>query len=231
MPELIELAWDSEFFGFGVAHWIGVDNLDFRKISQDARASGIRLVYLFLPPDSAADRSAREAGVRLVDRKVTFVTETAISGPISPHVQQVSQMTARMRELALQSGVFSRFRLDDNLPAGSFEKMYSLWLDRSLRRANAREVLAYEEAGQQLGMITLGEKNGRADIGLLGVHDTARGRGIGSLLVHAARGRAAEMGYGRIQVATQLDNAPACALYQRSFLPENVEHIYHFWVS
>ena len=85
---------------------------------------------------------------------------------------------------------------------------------------------------QEAGLLTLGEKNGRADIGLLAVDAAVRGQRIGQQLVAAAHVQALAWGYTTLQVVTQGDNFPACRFYEKcGFTPESVEHIYHLWLD
>lgn len=230
--ELVTLAWDSAFFGFGVGRCDSRDTSadGIARILAEAAARGLRLVYWVVPPEAPADALAA-AGVLLVDRKVTYV---AASGQRQAHpaVTATTTPSDHLLSLALQSGQYSRFRVDPRMPAGSFERMYAAWLDRSLAGELAREVLVFGEAGKDAdGFLALGMKKGRADISLLGVDRASRGRGVGTALVDAAVARAHAWGLANVQVVTQQDNTPACSLYEKcGFTVEAVEHVHHAWL-
>lgn len=233
------LAWDSEYLGFGVAR-LETKNLSPDELAQliaEARAAGMRLLYLIAAPDDArSNASAREAGAWLADRKVTFampVLPSEQTAAVGPAIQPTTSWTPQLESLALQSGEYSRFRLDAHFAPTVFTGLYQRWLQNSLNHQIAREVLVFDanNAGNAQGLLTLGLKNGRADIGLLAVDAEARGQRIGQQLVAAARQRTAAWGLAELQVVTQLDNEPACGFYRRcGFREWQVEHIYHFWL-
>lgn len=233
------LAWDSDYLGFGVARLEG-KNLTTGKLSElliKARALGLHLLYLIAAPDDAcSNASIRTAGAKLVDRKVTFampVAQDERATVVCPAIQPAPAWTPQLESLALQSGEYSRFRLDSNFAPTVFTGLYQRWLRNSLSHEIAREVLVYnaETTGHAQGLLTLGLKNGRADIGLLAVDVAARGQRIGQQMVTAARQRTATWGLTELQVVTQLDNEPACCFYRRCGFPEwQVEHIYHLWL-
>ena len=57
--------------------------------------------------------------------------------------------------------------------------MYALWMINSLNRQIAREVLVFSDNNDLSGFVTLGEKNTRADIGIIAVDHISRGKGMG----------------------------------------------------
>lgn len=233
------LAWDSDYLGFGVAR-LEADNLApdvLARLIAEARAAGRRLLYLVATPqDAASNASAREAGAWLADRKVTFamlVVPAEQAEVIGPAIQPTTIWTPQLESLALQSGEYSRFRLETHFEPAVFIGLYQRWLRNSLSHEIAREVLVFDagQTGSAQGLLTLGVKNGRADIGLLAVDTQARGQRIGQQLVAAARQRTATWGLAELQVVTQLDNEPACGFYRRcGFREWQVEHIYHLWL-
>lgn len=238
------LAWDSDYLGFGVARLAAhaLSPTELAALVAEARVSGLRLLYLITAPDDAiSNGSAREAGAWLADRKVTFAMPVAAADQdiaIGSAIHATTTWTPALESLALQSGEYSRFRLDVNFAPAVFTGLYQRWLQNSLNHQIAREVLVFATeptaAGQQgtaQGLLTLGLKNGRADIGLLAVDAQARGQRIGQQLVAAARQRTAAWGLAELQVVTQLDNEPACGFYRRcGFREWQVEHIYHLWL-
>lgn len=233
------LAWDSEYLGFGVAR-LAADALlpdELTRLVADARAAGLRLLYLVAAPaDALSNASARAAGAWLADRKVTFAMPVAPAEQfeaVGPAIQATTTWTPQIESLALQSGEYSRFRLDANFEPTVFTGLYQRWLQNSLTHQIAREVLVFdiEQTGHAQGLLTLGLKNDRADIGLLAVDAQARGQRIGQQLVATARQRTAAWGLAELQVVTQLDNEPACGFYRRcGFREWQVEHIYHLWL-
>ena len=230
------LAWDTDHFGFPVARIETAGDPDLLSpLLHRAMEAGVTLAYWHTPPASQVpDVLLARYGGRLVDRKVTYVSELASTVDAPPHTgleSYRSEVAAEdVRRLALLSGVHSRFRVDPRLEPRIFETVYDAWIDQSVRREIAEEVLLVRGAGQAIGLVTLGEKQGRGDIGLLAVAEAARGKGVGSTLVRAAQRWARSRGFEVAQVVTQLDNRAACALYEAcDYTIETVEHVYHFW--
>ena len=136
----------------------------------------------------------------------------------------------KLIEQAVQSGIYSRFNVDKKIGKEKYEEMYTLWMLNSLNHTIAKEVLVLLEQNDLKGFITLGEKNKRADIGLIAVDHHFRGNGIGRILMESAEKWFSDKGYKTIQVVTQGDNYPACRLYERcGYEVETVEFFYHIW--
>ena len=239
LPELQLLGWDSEFLGFAVARAVvpplGGAAVVAALVAQ-ARARHLRLVYLVVDPaDAAAAATARAAGARLADRKVTFSRPIGRRpGPpadTSP-VVAASRFSPELEVLAWQSGEHSRFRHDPEFAPGVFERLYSHWLRASLSGELARAVLAWQAPGcRPAGLLTLQAHGGQASIGLLAVQAGQRGQGRGRALVAAARQMAQDWGCEKLRVATQLDNARACRFYSSvGFAIEHQENVYHLWL-
>lgn len=232
------LVWDSNFFGFPVTR------LECNRTRRSALAqvinsclvSGVRLVYLFVHPDDKESvLAAHFVGAKLVDRKVTYVmsllssTLNLITTPAS--IVLTNQLTSRLESLAWQSGEYSRFRLDTSFSNELFKRLYSQWLLNSLNGTIAQAVLVFQQDKNEIGLLTLGEKNGRADIGLLAVDKMARGQQVGQQLIHEAQRIAVSKNYSELQVVTQLDNLIACRFYEKyGFKLTHEEHIYHLWL-
>jgi len=238
------LEWDSDFFGFTVARVVPA-RLDHDRLGvclARMKQSGVRLAYWASDPaDHASQQSAGRHDGFLADRKVTYAADAgrilaaipAAIGDSNPAVEEYrgSEVTPELERLSLQAGVFSRFKVDPRIPAGKFVELYKIWIRSSVQRENAELVYVVRHQGAIAGMVTVGEKNGRADIGLIAVDDALRGKGAGTALVHAARDWGVGRGFDQAQVVTQGDNAPACRFYEKcGYRVDLVENIYHFWI-
>jgi len=240
-PLLQSLAWDSVFMGFPVARLVA-NQLSAGKLAaivNDARLLGTRLVYLVVAPtDNKTAEAAKAIGARLVDCKVTFVRQ---SGTLpdefgeygsEARIVPVTSWSTRLEKVAWQCGEFSRFRRDARFAPHVFTELYSNWLKLSLSGNRARVVLSASLAtSNDVGFLTLEDHNQYASIGLLGVADGFRGQGIGRALVRVGLQEAIGWGCNAVQVATQRENAAACAFYTRcGFVTMAEEHIYHIWL-
>ena len=236
------LPWDSHFFGFGVARVL-VTHLEataWQQTQAMARAAGYRLLYVAADP-SEADTAATlaTAGLARISRLVTYTIELAAAhwspAPV-PGIQIVptTTFTPALEALAWESGVCSRFQLDPQLPPTAFQTLYSEWLRKSLRgQEMARQVFSARlPDGSEVGLLTLGEHNGCADIGLLAVAFEQRGRGIGQVLLATAGQRACQWGHTHMQVVTQAENQLANRFYEQAgFALTHQKDVYHWWLT
>ena len=236
----IHLEWDTTFFGFGVARILQTEMNDdeLSKTLKILRDNNYRLIYWQIPAGQyESAKIAQVHGGFLADEKITYV-KNLVGMPdfrkataYTPFPYPDKTPEAAMIKLALQSGEHSRFRNDQKFPPELYDKLFTCWIMRSVSKEIAWEVLVVKEGSDLLGLITLGVKGDRADIGLLAVADYARGKGIGRALVTDADKRFAERGYALAQVVTQRSNLGACRLYEScGYQIENVENVFHFWL-
>jgi dTDP-4-amino-4,6-dideoxy-D-galactose acyltransferase len=232
------LPWDSQFLGFGVAR-VAAENLQagaWLQLQAKARAATCRLLYVAADPDDATTAATlAAAGLLRISRLVTYHADAAalVRPAAGPVVQPTTEMTPALEALAWESGAYSRFQLDPQMPPAAFRAMYSEWLRKSLRGEElARQVFSARFAeGPEVGLLTLGEEHGLADIGLLSVAAGARGQGIGRQLLATAGARARAWGFDRVQVVTQFENQAACRFYVRSgFEAVQQQDLYHCWL-
>ena len=181
---------------------------------------------------------AHKHGGILVDEKVTYVKQISKaihatqshSYVIAPYL--LTEPDPTLISLALESGVYSRFKLDPSFPTELWEKLYIRWITRAVRKEIAWEVLVVKDAGDILGVVTLGEKEKRGVVGLLGVAPKFRGKGIGTILISAGERCFAEHGYADVQIVTQRANTAACRLYEScEYQIETIDNIFHFWLQ
>ncbi len=235
------LDWDTNHFGFQVGR-IAADATDaeLKAALCDARSRGYRLLYWATSPERMpALRLLDEFGGRLVDRKVTFARSLcAADSPTKPSTVAIlpyvgSEHSGELSALAVAAGAYSRFAVDPLVPRDKFERLYEIWIERSVRGEIADAVLVARDdptTGPLAGMITVKVAEGIGNIGLVAVAASHRGRGIGSQLMDAAHRWMIGRGATSSTVVTQAVNAPACRLYERAgYTVEQAENLYHFW--
>lgn len=229
-PDFELLAWDSEFFGFPVARIR--DALEPERVSEtlrELRARGTRLAY-WMP-----ERPANVGGATPAGGRVTFARELAPAAPAAPRARvelyRGSAQDPELMRLAVTAGRLSRFAIDPGFPSGSAEKMYRVWIQRSVRGEIADAVLvARADSGALTGLVTLAGDGQTGEIGLLAVDARAQRAGVGRALVEAALARWLSMGRRRAQVVTQAENA-ACRLYEAcGFNRAREQTVFHFWL-
>jgi dTDP-4-amino-4,6-dideoxy-D-galactose acyltransferase len=226
--EIVEALWDSATFGYPVGVLTipsGVSNLQVAQLLRHQQQ--FTVVYVF------SDRPMTIDGLDLFDTRKTFamaITDAPKHSPIAamPFGRTV---TAPIRQLAHLSGHHSRFRMDPQFRNGEFELLYNLWIEGSVSRVKAEEVLVTGTVEQPTGMITLE----RADdntmrIGLISVSAEHWGKGIGKALIRAAINYAVVQKCQQLTVASQSANIRAIALYLScGFHLVERRFTYHWW--
>lgn len=235
-PVLHPLAWDSGAFGFPVARIEGVSipSAQLNGVQVLLARSGTRLAYWEWPSaDPAVRAAARLAGGDFVNTRVEL-SISSHAGLISAPAAIVTSATPADREvldeLALASGWSSRFKLDPRFPDYLFRQLYRSWMAKSLSGELADAVLVARSGSTVRGMITVSARNGHGRIGLFGVSEQARGRGVGKTLLCNALAWFAEQGCIVAGVATQGENEAALAVYRAAgFSIDTRSDVFHFW--
>lgn len=230
------LVWDSKFFKYDVARVAlnhqGLDQLE--SIFRQLEAKKIRLTYIYVhPKEEEIINYISKSGAILMDQKVVFEKTTEKHFLFNNEIIEFekTEMNEKLRELALQAGLFSRFRLDENFIHNEYERLYTEWLRKSLNKTISFKTLVAYEENEVIGLATLGEKDLFADIGIVAVSEKFRGKEVGYDLIRTADSLAYDKGIKEIKVVTQHKNRPACKLYEKcNFKIEEITNIYHYWL-
>jgi dTDP-4-amino-4,6-dideoxy-D-galactose acyltransferase len=230
------LAWDTQLFGLSIARVRG-DTLTTERaeaIDRWCRANGTKLLYFLARSDDPTTAAvAEQAGYREVDRRVTLHrslagSHSATDNAITPFVD--SDLDA-LRQIARGSYHDSRFYHDGRLPRAKCDELFDLWTTQACQR-HPDHVLVAREDDTPVGYVTCktDPTSREATIDLIGVAESARGRGVGKRLVDAALGWAALRGATTMSVVTQTRNTAAIRLYERrGFVTSLVQRYYHKW--
>ena len=232
MIEIQKLDWDSDFFCLRIGRVIVSSKKESKDlVNQKTKVKEeFDLIYVFA--SQGLDFSAVNA--KLVDEKVVYVLSDTSRSELNKNVMLWGEdrgVTEELSHLALVSGKYSRFKLDDGLPQGSYERLYSRWIEQSVNQSIASEVFCYMIEDVPRGLVTLNDKNGFGTIGLVAIHEDFQHRGIGSSMMNHVVRYSIEKQIEKLTVATQLHNIPACRLYEKSgFVVESVTDIWHWWL-
>lgn len=132
--------------------------------------------------------------------------------------------------LAFESGKFSRYFLDKNFGLNNFQKLYQEWINNSINKKIADDVLVYIYNDKIIGFITYKVNNKLANIGLIAVDKEHQGKGIGKNLVSFTENKLLDQGVLELQIPTQKINELACNFYQKmGYAQKNIIYIQHFW--
>ncbi len=230
------LEWDSNFFGFKTGR---IDATRFSKKDlagefESIKKEGFKLVYIFTGHD---DKPLKEiilnTGGTLTDEKVTYSMNIDGMVPLSSEFIRScfgQEMDKDLESLAIESGKYSRFRTDQQIPRNKFEELYRLWMKNSLNGTFAKEVFTYQSEEDKLGMVSIDTRENEGWIGIIAVNEESRGRSVGKLLMHAAIRFCQGKNVKILNVQTQMKNKASCAFYEKlGFGLRSVEDVFHFW--
>lgn len=221
-----QLPWDSDFFGMPIGRVaVAINSEEELLLALDeARGAGLRIVYWLDENDVILNVALKSfSGRRIVGH---CIYEKALSEPkLQTNKWPIVSLApsfplASILPLALLAGRLSRFRLDDRLSGGSFEKLYSLWIERSLQREIATDVLALvANESAPGGLVTYHiDGKGVSTVGLVSTAPSMQRKGLGSELLARAEQDSHCSGAAKIRVSTQSENVAACQLYaQRGY--------------
>ena len=213
------LPFDSELFGYPVGKV--TQSGEWNEKEFIAQAANYQLVYIF----SSNKIPITHTAIRHVDTKVVFEKELRESVEVEGiELFSENNLIHQLEDLAMQSGSYSRFKLDKRLENGEFEKLYRTWI------ANVfKEDLIMTDLNLQ-GMITLSLERPKASIGLFAVNREYRGHGIGGKLLSAAESYVITNDCQTLQIPTQESNENACQFYlKKGYKVEKVIQVYHYW--
>ena len=228
------LAWDTEFWGTGIAR-VARERLDdaiAAEVDAWAKANDVACVYYLAPGDDASSAHAAErAGFGLMDVRVELARQ-AERAPLRPAIREArDDDRAKLRRIASSSHGVTRFYADPRFPNDRCDALYDTWIRRSLE-GWADGVLVAEVDGTAAGYVSCHLDDATGSIGLIAVDGAARGAGLGVDLARGAVAWCAERGARTMTVVTQGRNVPALRTFVRAgFAPSSVDLWFHKWYS
>ena len=231
--EIRTLQWDSDFFGLriGRADILSSEDALFLVARYEELKQQFDLLYVFDPNNIGFNAN----GARLVDEKILY------SKPCEPRKQyaevsfyQGASPSDDLYRLALVSGGYSRFKLDERLPKGSYERLYNRWIENACPKegTNKQILLFKDEQNVARGMITIDHQGELGHIGLVAVDTEVQHQGIGGKIMSTLDGYLFERGIKTLEVPTQKANSDACRWYEKNgFTVQSRTQIYHWWLQ
>lgn len=235
-PLIKRLDWDSDFFGIEIGKLDLILNSinDINSIKNILDYSDFNMITILVNHDDTIQNNlVKNIGGILYDCKIVLnLNEFKINHISNSNIFSVNpnDFNEKIVELSYQSGEFSRFKKDPKFGENRFKMLYKEWIIKSINKEISIETFAYIENNEIQGIITLGEKNLRGDIGLFAVDIKHRGKSIGKKLIGHALNYFTLKGFQSVQVVTQLDNILAYDFYiKNNFKKESITNIYHLW--
>jgi dTDP-4-amino-4,6-dideoxy-D-galactose acyltransferase len=239
------LEFDSRLFSVGIGRVSATELTDELAMSccDWADENSVQcLYYLCSASDSTSIQIADRYGFQLADVRLTFSISPAgidVDGPtesrIPADIEVRPYRTADLPFLlpiASTSYVDTRFYQDPHFNRKACDRLYEIWLEKSCN-GYANAVLVADNGREPVGFITCHlTADDAGNIGLVGVSDTAKGRGIGRALVQAALDWFEQQSRSYITVVTQERNVAAQKLYQRcGFSLQDTDLWFHRWLE
>lgn len=230
--EIRTLQWDSDFFGLhiGRVDLLTAEDAIGLKRQRENLKHQFDLLYIF----DLNDVGFEADGARLVDEKILY------SKPCEPRKQfpeillyKAAQPNEDLYRLALVSGGYSRFKLDERLPKGSYDRLYTRWIENACpKEGTNKQILIFTNAQRVAkGMITIDHTGELGHIGLVAVDTDVQHQGIGGKIMSTLDGYLFEKGVKMLEVPTQKANSDACRWYEKNgFTIQSIIPIYHWWL-
>ncbi len=227
--EIIQLKWDTDFFGYKVGKLLLNDNnLDENLLINN----DFKLIYLFSNEPLSEDL-VKKHNLFLSDEKIDLITNVSnltYNKFENENLVELNILDDNLLDLTFQSGHFSRFKIDSNFKNNEFETLYTAWIEQSISHENADKVIGFSINNKVVGFITFVLKNNMFDIGLIAVNEQHRSLKIGKQLLAYVFNYSLSKKVDFVTVTTQNKNQGALKFYlQNGFSINQTTYIYHLW--
>jgi dTDP-4-amino-4,6-dideoxy-D-galactose acyltransferase len=222
---MFKLNWDSDFFQ------LNIGEIDLKFINVIPKSLDFDLIYLKNSKDVHFEIS--DFYLNHEENRVIFSKTIENQEIIELTVKDYDEFPIENKKLysiAFESGKYSRFNLDTNFSNLDFEKLYSVWVDKSITKEIADKLFYLDFKGEVIGFITLKRDNSDGIIGLFAIDQRYQGNGLGSNLLKAVELYCMQNEIKKICIPTQKENIPACTFYSKlGYLIIEEINIKHFW--
>lgn len=227
--EIIQLKWDTDFFGYKVGKLLLNDNnLDENLLINN----DFKLIYLF-SNEPLSEALVKKHNLFLSDEKIDLITNVSNLTDNkfeNENLVELNILDDNLLDLTFQSGHFSRFKIDSNFKNNEFETLYTAWIEQSISHENADKVIGFSINNKVVGFITFVLKNNMFDIGLIAVNEQHRSLKIGKQLLAYVFNYSLSKKVDFVTVTTQNKNQGALNFYLKNgFLINKTTYIYHLW--
>ena len=236
------LPWDSAHFGFRIARAAPrqLDSTTCNELLAACKDQAIDCLYFLADAADQNTISVLQANrFDFVDIRLTLAARFLEPPPQSESNELRFRLGHKedldaLLPIASDSHKGSRFYVDRRFGGDAASQMYKTWLRNSLTSSYADAVIVADLDQLPVGYVTchLNSPAGEGNIGLVGVSESARGKGCARGMILRALEWFHEKGFDHCNVVTQGRNIPAQRLYQRcGFLTRSVELWFHKWFT
>jgi dTDP-4-amino-4,6-dideoxy-D-galactose acyltransferase len=238
--QIENLSWDSDFFGYKVGK-IDLQKFNYSDINDfNLDYSDFRLIYIFTKSKvDSLQKKLESHGAKFLDRKTEYKLNLSNIQTFADKNQDITfkflyenDFNEDLNKLAYESGKNSRFKLDQNFKNNEFEKLYDIWLKKSLNKEIAFETIGIFYKSKIVGFITLSKKYDGANIGLVAVSSKYQNQGFGHELLNYSFEYLKNKNYNFLYVTTQGLSEQATNFYEKNdFKLINQIDIFHLWIK
>jgi dTDP-4-amino-4,6-dideoxy-D-galactose acyltransferase len=217
------LDWDSSFFK------LEVGEIEINDDLKNDNYSDFDLLYV------KKNKEISIPGFRLnyEEHKVVFEKEILSTSDGSNSIKQFSKVKYNVEDiydLAYESGKYSRFLKDSLFGESKFKKLYKEWVDNSITKQFADDILLYFIEDKIVGFVTYKKHSTYGQIGLIAVNVNFQGKGIGKQLINEVENSLFKVGIKTLRIPTQLENKEACFFYKKiGYKIIESTPIKHYW--
>jgi dTDP-4-amino-4,6-dideoxy-D-galactose acyltransferase len=237
-PVCTYLEWDSQFFQRRIARLnrSRVDHATMAECEHWCRQHRIDCLYFLADSnDLETPRLAEANNFHLTDIRMTLgrvvVPDDFAANSFDGFRHAREDDLRALRTIARTSHHDTRFYFDGHFEQEKCDLLYATWIENSFR-GFAQAVLVAEADGEPAAYLTCHLNDQASQIGLVGVGEGHRGKGLATKLVRAFLSWSREQGAPRALVVTQGRNVPAQRLYQRNgFITSSMDLWYHRWFA
>jgi len=219
------LQWDSDFFN------LNVGELQFEERNDSLNYTDYDLLYVVSSEDF--DLKLKKFENSFSEQKVKFYKELKETVSMSQNVlsyKDVEYNIDDIYQLAYESGKHSRFLLDKKFDAEKFRELYRLWIDNSISKNFADDILLYNYEGETVGLLTYKIIKKNAFIGLISVSPKHQGKGIGGTMLKHLEALLYKKGIENLTIPTQYENQQACYFYSKEgYSISEKTYVKHYW--
>jgi dTDP-4-amino-4,6-dideoxy-D-galactose acyltransferase len=222
---IAEKKWDSDFFNLKIGEVNLSDGEDYSNFTD--------YDLLYVVSDEDFDLKLDGFKNSFSEQKVKFHKNLSEIFQTNENVYSHSEIEYNIQniyQLAFESGKQSRFLLDKNFGKEKFKELYRLWIDNSISKTFADDVLLYKSNEEVVGLLTYKITDDKATVGLIAVSNEQQGKGIGGILLKHLETVLYQKKITSLIIPTQFENKQACNFYHKQgySIFENT-FIKHYW--
>lgn len=222
--------FDSDVLGFKVAKIVNLEPVQVKNLIRDLIKNKISYATIRVQSNNFFLIHALEsAGFILVDGLINLSLDLSSTEPkIKTAIREVNKSDlAQLKKIT--SNLYSNTRITNDPRTRDFtNKYYMKWVENSVKGEAADSVLVWNEKGEILGYVSLQKKG---QIPLIGVAESARGKGIAKELLNASLAQFKKWSVKNVNIDTQINNIPAIRAYQSAGFKIVDSHFTFRWVN